>query len=162
MGLNRSGLFFPETHYQCVMDERLFELYPEILQKTRVLFTLGGRPWGVPLKSLGSEGFSWDLEQGIYTGYTIAYFALQLAVYMGFSEIYFLGLDLKHQGGRTHFFGSDFHSMNHEATEFPKMARMLAYAAERLQGCGIQVYNCSPDSTLKCFPKVSYEYAVSL
>lgn len=162
MGLNRSGLLFPDTQYHCVMDERLFEEYRDILQKSRLLFTLEGRPWGVPLKLLGSEGFSWDLEEGIYTGYTISYFALQLAVYMGFNEIVFLGLDLKHDQGNTHFFGSDYHSRDHEKTEFPKMNRMLSYAAKILQESDVKIFNCSPDSTLTCFKKVTFDYAVSL
>ncbi|HEY5648885.1 MAG TPA: hypothetical protein VIU33_05260, partial [Nitrospiria bacterium] len=162
MGLNRSGLLFPNTHYHCVMDERLFEEFGGILHKSRVLFTLEGRPWGIPLKLMGSEGFSWDLEEGIYTGYTIAYFALQVAAYMGFNEIFFVGLDLKHERGNTHFFGSDYHSRDHETTEFPKMGRMMSYAAKVLEQTEIKVFNCNPESKLDCFPKVSYDYAISL
>ena len=89
------------------MDQRLFDEHPDVLGRTRYLFTFEGRPWGIRLPLLGSEGFSWDLEQGIYSGYTVSYFALQLAVYMGFKEIFYLGLDLKHEGYKTHFFGSD-------------------------------------------------------
>lgn len=162
MGMNRSPLAFPNTHYHCTMDHRLFEEFPQMLSKTRYLFTLEGRPFGIPLRLLGSEGFSWDLEDGIYSGYTTSYFALQVAVYMGFKEIYFLGLDLRHYAGRTHFFGHDFHSRNHENTEFPRMRKMLNYGAKELEGTDILVFNCSPRSDLECFPKVSYEYALSL
>lgn len=66
------------------MDQRLFDELPEVLHQTRYLFTLEGRPGGIPLRLLGSEGFSWDLEQGIYSGYTVSYLALQVAVCMGF------------------------------------------------------------------------------
>ncbi len=162
IGLNRSALLYPDTHYHCTMDQRLFDELPEVLGQTRYLFTLEGRPWGIPLRLLGSEGFSWDLEQGIYSGYTVSYLALQVAVYMGFKQIFYLGLDLKHQGSDTHFFGSDFHSRDHEHTEFPRMRKMLGYGARTLIGSGIRVYNCSPTSDLDCFPKVSYEYALSL
>jgi len=162
MGLNRSFLLFPETHYNCTMDHRLFDLYPEPLRQTRYLFTLEDRPWGIPIKLLGSEGFSWDLEAGIYSGYTIAYFALQMAVYMGFQEIVYLGLDLKHKDGNTHFFGPDFHSQSHEQTEFPRMLRMLESGARTLATPGVKLFNCSPVSDLKGFHKVSYDYAISL
>ncbi|NIQ02162.1 MAG: hypothetical protein GWM98_18620, partial [Nitrospinaceae bacterium] len=131
-------------------------------QSTRYLFTLEGRPWGVPMKLLGAEGFSWDLEKGVYSGYTISYVALQVAVYMGFNEIFYLGLDLRHQGSRTHFFGYDFHSKDHEKTEFPKMRKMLSFGARVLKKSDIRVFNCSPVSDLECFPKVSYDYAISL
>ncbi len=162
MGLNRSALLFPDTHYHCTMDQRLFDEHPDVLRQTRYLFTLKGRPWGTPLSLLGSEGFSWDLEQGIYSGYTVSYFALQVAVYMGFSEIFYLGLDLRHESGKTHFFGNDFYSRNHEQTEFPHMRKMLNYGARVLEGHNVKVFNCSPLSDLECFPKVSYEHALSL
>lgn len=162
IGLNRSPLLFPHTHYHCTMDQRLFDEFPEILRKSRYLFTLEGRPFGIPLRLLGAEGFSWDLEQGIYSGYSVSYYALQLAVYMGFREIFYLGLDLRHEGPKTHFFGADFHSRTHEQTEFPRMRKMFNYGAQQLAIGGVRVFNCSPVSDLDCFPKVSFDYALSL
>ena len=40
------------------------------------------------------------------------------------------------------------------------MRKMLNYAAELLAGRDIEVFNCSPASTLECFPKVSFEWAI--
>lgn len=160
MGLNRSVLVYPETYYHCVMDQRLFDLYGDLLQKTRQLFTVEGRPFGIRLKNLAAEGFSWDLAEGIYTGYTIAYFALQLAVYMGFEEVFYVGLDLRHEGRHTHFFGRDEASATHEQTEFPKMAKMLQRAARLLENHPIRIYNCSPISNVDCFPHLPFEEAV--
>lgn len=162
MGLNRSFLIFPDTYYHCAMDLRLFKEYKTNLQNTRSLFTLAGRPWGIPINLLGTEGFSRDLEKGIYSGYTIAYVALQIAVYMGFKEIFYLGLDLKNEGVNTHFFGHDYRSKNHETTEFPKMIKMLKFGERALSNTNVKVFNCSPVSELECFSKVSYEYAISL
>ncbi len=161
MGLNRSFFKYENTHYHCCMDTRLFDLYPKELKRTRYLFTLPDRPFGIELKLLGSEGFSWDLEEGIYSGYTISYFALQVALYMGFEEIFFLGLDLKNQGRQTHFFGHDFHSANHNTTEFPKMIKMLNAASRILKTKQTKIYNCSPVSSLTCFPHISFEEAVA-
>lgn len=161
IGLNRSSLIYPETHYHCTMDERLFNEYEEVLRKSRYMFTLKNRPFGVPIELLGSEAFSFDLKEGIYSGYTVSFFALQLAVYMGFTRVFYVGLDLKHDRGQTHFFGMDHVSKNHEKTEFPKMIRMLHYAAEVLKETDVQVYNCSPVSNLDCFEQVSYEWAVA-
>lgn len=160
IGLNRSSLVFPDTHYHCTMDERLFVEFKDVLSKSRYLFTLEDRPFGMPIKLLGSEGFSFDLAKGIYSGYTVSFFALQVAVYMGFSRIFYVGLDLKHQPGMTHFFGRDPVSNNHEKTEFPKMLRMLEYAAEVLADTDVRVYNCSPDTSLTCFERVPFEWAL--
>lgn len=97
----------------------------------------------------------------MFASYTTSYFALPVAVYRGFKEIYFLGLDLKHFAGRTHCFGHDFLSRNHEITAFPRMRKRLNYSAKELEGTDIQVFNCSPRSDLECFSKVSYKYALS-
>jgi len=162
MGLNRSLLIYPECYYHCMFDERLFVMLSNYLGHIRKLFTLNNRPCGLPLKLLGGEGFSWNLEEGIYSGYTIAYFGLQVAVYMGFKEIYYLGLDLRHEQGKTHFFGQDYHSENHEQNAFPRMEKMFTYGSKVLSESGIKVFNCSPISTLECFPKISYEEAIAL
>jgi hypothetical protein len=81
---------------------------------------------------------------------------------MGFSEIFFLGLDLKLRKGKTHFFGFDFASRSHEETEFPKMRKMFTHAADVLKQAPVEVYSCSPVSTIEGLPKVSYEFATSL
>lgn len=161
MGLNRSVLVYPAPYYQCVFDYRLFDQYFDTLQSVRQLFTLEGRPLGLTLKLLGGEGFSTNLEEGIYSGYTISYFALQIAAYMGFKKIFFLGLDLKHLGPKTHFFGQDEQTVNHEQTEFPRMLKTLNFGAQTLADTDIEVFNCSPNSILESFKKISYSEATS-
>ena len=161
MGLNRSVLVYPKSYYQCLFDQRLFDLYLDYYKNARQIFTLEDRPIGLPLKLLGGDGYSFDLEKGVYSGYTISYFALQVAVYMGFKKLIYLGLDLKHEGSKTHFFGQDPKTIEHEQTEFPRMFKMLNYGAEVLASTDVKVYNCSPVSTLKCFNKISYEEALS-
>jgi len=160
IGLNRSFMIFPETQYHCVMDERLFELYTPELQKTRYLFTIPDRPFGIKIPLLGSEGFSQDLTKGIYSGYTVSYFALQLSLWMGFKNIFFLGLDLKNTLNETHFFGYDHRSGNHDQTEFPKMIRSFESVATLIKEKSIKVYNCSLESSLDCFEKMSFEKAI--
>jgi predicted peroxiredoxin len=159
-GLNRSFLTHEKSYYHSAFDLRLFDLYPEQLRNSRYLFTLEDRPFGIPLHLLGVKGWSWNLEKGIYSGYTISYFALQLAVYMGFKEIYFLGLDLLNNKENTHFFGTDFHSIDHDSTEFPKMRKSFEDVAPMLKEAGVNIYNCSPVSTLTCFPYVDYKKAI--
>jgi hypothetical protein len=106
-------------------------------------------------------GFSWHIEQGIYSGDTIAFFTLQVTVSMGFGEILYLGLDLQHRERQTHFFGEDYHSENHEQTEFPRMRSGFERAAPELADRGIEVRNCSPVSTLECFENLSYAGAIA-
>ncbi len=161
MGLNRSFLVYPHGQYHFCMDHRLFYLYPDELKRARFLFTLEGRPWGMPMKLLGSEGFSADPERGVYSGYTVSYVALQLAAYMGFCEVIFLGLDLCSVEGQTHFFGFDFHSRNHDQTEYPKMKRMLEQGAAELGALGVKLFTCSPQTVLPGFSQITFEEALA-
>jgi len=80
---------------------------------------------------------------------------------MGFKQIFYLGLDLKNIGYLTHFFGHDFHSIKHDHTEYPKMKHMLNYGAKILIESDVHIYNCSPDSNLESFKKVSYDWAIA-
>ena len=82
--INDALLRFPHSQYAAIMDARkLHELHLELLE-VEGLFTLKGNSYGTEVPLLGTDGFSLDPEQGAYSGYTTAYFALQIAVFMGF------------------------------------------------------------------------------
>lgn len=57
-----------------------------------------------------SSGFSDDPSVVVYDGYSITYSLLQIAVYMGFAEIYLLGCDCSYdvKSGKHHFVESGF------------------------------------------------------
>lgn len=115
------------------------------------VFTLSGNSFGVGIALLGPEGFSSDLEAGAYSGYTTSYFALQIAIYMGFREIYFLGLDLGNTSERSHFFGNRPLQERNRDEVYARMRRSFEDAVERLRELGVRVANCSPVSELTCF-----------
>ena len=52
----------------------------------------------------GKPQFSDDLRKGVYGGYSIVYVMLQLAYYLGFTEIYLLGIDGIKDGKMNSFF----------------------------------------------------------
>jgi len=152
MTINDALLKFPRAQYAAIMDARkLHELHLELLD-VQGLFTLAGNSYGTEVKLLGTEGFSEDLEQGVYSGYTTAYFALQIAVYMGVREIYYLGLDLGNTEKQSHFFGSRSLQDRDRPEVYAKMRQSFEGVAERLKEMGVAVYNCSRVSTLSCFP----------
>ena len=164
IGMNRSTLLYDRARYHCAMDKGLFRRTPDLLRKARYLFTFPERPWGIPIRTFTAddvEGFSFDLERGIYSGWTISHFTLQVAVWMGFTTIYFLGLDLLHVEGRSHFFGRDRDEVDRmQLRLFPKMRAALAAAAEVLRPRGVEIFNCSPITDFEAFPRISYEAAL--
>lgn len=44
------------------------------------------------------QKFSTDITKNVYSGYTVMYDAMQIAVYMGFTEIYLIGADFSYLG----------------------------------------------------------------
>ena len=152
LAINDALLRFPRSRYAAVMDSRkLHELHRELLSVDAV-FTLEGNSFGVELRYLGTEGFTADVERGIYSGYTTTYFALQIALFMGFREIYLLGLDLAATPERSHFFGNRPLQDRNRPEVYEKMHRAFEQAAPELDRLGAKVYNCSPVSRLKRFP----------
>ena len=152
LAVNDALLRFPGSRYAAIMDSRkLHELHWE-LRAVDAVFTLEGNSFGVELKYLGTEGFNVDVERGIYSGYTTTYFALQIAVFMGFRRIYLLGLDLAATADRSHFFGNRPLQDRDRPEVYEKMQRSFEQAAPELERLGVEVYNCSPVSRLKRFP----------
>ena len=134
------------------MDARkLHELHMALLP-VEGLFTLKGNSYGSGINLLGTDGFSEDLEQGIFSGYTTAYFTLQIAIYMGFQEIYYVGLDLGNTAKQSHFFGNRALQDRDRPEVYAKMRHSFEKITPRLKELGVSVYNCSHVSELKCFP----------
>lgn len=109
-----------------------------------------------------SEGkmpkFSDDFARGTYAGWTIVYDgALQLAAYMGFSEIYLIGVDCNYQqGGQNNYFYKENKKDNidHRENEM-----ILAYrAAEQYaKAHGIKIYNATRGGMLEEFERVDFD-----
>lgn len=103
-----------------------------------------------------SSGFSEDPSIVIYDGYSITYSMLQIAVYMGFSEIYLLGCDCSYdvKGGKHHFVESGFY----DKTAVSVGERMIfAYSVAKKwldkNRPNVKVYNATRGGMLNVFPR---------
>ena len=108
-------------------------------------------------------GFSDDIRVTVY-GYNIAYSVLQIAVYMGFSEIYLLGCDCNYNMDK------DFHFIEY-VTEAGKRKKdplrllavaeniILSYksAKEYADLHGIKIYNATRGGKLEVFERVDLD-----
>lgn len=100
--------------------------------------------------------FSNDCYVKVYDGYTITYSILQLAIYMGFTEIYLLGCDCSYLGDKQHFIESG----HYDPTYKEAANRMLvAYgeAKNKADNMGIKIYNATRGGELEVFPRVKLE-----
>ncbi len=104
--------------------------------------------------------FSENIEQKIYCGYggkgTVTYVCIQLAVYMGFTEIYLLGVDCNYAMGskNNHFIADEMEDNKIHREDLMILA--YEYAKEYANTHGIKIYNATRGGKLEVFERVDF------
>jgi hypothetical protein len=176
--------------YYGIQDQGAYEEYQELLLKdeTLTLFIadwIVKRGYNIPVNSILfphsrykhcifpsevklSTKFSSDVSALVYDGYTITYSELQIAVYMGFKEIYLLGCDCYYSPDpeKWHFVERYSRTTTQHVDPTATMAasRMLyAYqvAKRYADKHHIRIYNATRGGHLNVFERVSLEDVLS-
>lgn|SRR5574344_580477 len=107
-------------------------------------------------KHTGEIKFSDECYDCVYDGFSITFSILQLAVYMGFKEIYLLGCDCSYTGPKAHFIEHGVRDPNAGI-----MGDRLIYTHslfnEFAKKHGVQVFNCTRGGMLEVYPRKSLE-----
>lgn len=100
LGLQRFG-FYPR--YYVAINEKVIQQSKEEIKRLRCVKFLGShaRAWGLEEDGLTyivdtehpPARFSRDLAKGMHEGWTVTYAALQVAYFLGFSQVVLVGLD---------------------------------------------------------------------
>jgi hypothetical protein len=96
------------------------------------------------LRNTGRTGLERD-PSCLKTGYNSGYQAINLAVHLGAARIVLLGYDLKGD----HFFGAH---PDRSRPPFPLCLEAFPTLVAPLAEAGVEVINCTPGSSLRCFP----------
>lgn len=100
--------------------------------------------------------FSDDCYIRVYDGYSITYSIMQLAVYMGFEEIYLLGADCSYLGEKQHFIEhGHYASSASSATE--RLFASYGEAKRYAENNGKKIFNATRGGKLELFPRVQLE-----
>lgn len=101
--------------------------------------------------------FSDDCYSVVYDGYSITYSLMQIAVYMGFTEIYLLGADCNYsKGEKNHFVDSGFVDKN-AYKNHDKMIVGYQKAKEYADAHNIKIINCTRGGMLEVYPRMKLE-----
>lgn len=117
--------------------------------------------------------FSTDASRVLYCGQSVTYINLQLAYFMGFTEVYLIGMDFDYVIPRSHkrtgdVLLSDSDDVNHFHKDYfgkgktwkdPKLDRVLAnYKMAQLvyTSTGRAIFNATIGGRLEAFPRVEY------
>lgn len=115
--------------------------------------------WYAFKERMGEEKlyFSKDFARGTSTGWTVTYSAIQLAAYMGFSEIYLLGTDCNYKKGsqNNHFLKEKEKDM----MDHNELGMILSYqvAKEYADVHDIKIYNATRGGMLEVFERVDFD-----
>lgn len=161
-GLNQAWKLRDWTYY-CLADSQQVQEYQRLrgpIEELKPLFsTHAGPECAIRIRGLLSpvKKFSFDLTEGMYLNNTIACSAIQIAVWMGFKKMYFVGLDMSGD----HFAVAteqqkrctcrEVHFANHRET--------FGYIAGLFEGLnqGHEIINLNPKSLCFSFPKMKFE-----
>lgn len=105
-------------------------------------------------------GFSKNAAFVVHDGYTILYSLLQIAVYMGFSEIYLLGADCNYDQKMQHFADckKDISPEGiYKTLSGPSMIASYKVAKKWADKNGIKIYNATRGGMLEVFPRVDLD-----
>lgn len=104
--------------------------------------------------------FSRDVSFCVHDGYTILYSLLQIAVYMGYKEIYLLGADCNYDQNIQHTILAKEDSVHKEKNKTlmgPSMIASYKVAKEYADKHGIKIYNATRGGMLEVFPRVNLD-----
>lgn len=105
--------------------------------------------------------FSGNAYEIVYGAFTVTCSAMQLAIYMGFKDIYLIGCDCDYSGEKGHFI--DFivsHAKNGERPvidEEQKMILTYETAKEYADAHGIRIRNATRGGKLEVFERVDFD-----
>ena len=130
--------------------------------KKRFIFPLDLLNHQLPNSKINTK-FSDDIEERVYSGYNIAYSMIQIAVYMGFKEIYLIGADCDYQQSNKYFEvdknrGDEKYFTNkflYENTK--KFITAYEVAQNYAKKNNIKIYNATRGGKLEVFERVDFD-----
>lgn len=157
-------LFAAENAKSCFFCYRSLKLYhPSLWNRDNVFFYFQPiyQPWEIITEEVFRNGFpkfSFDITENIYSSGTVTYEMLQTAIYMGFKEIYLLGIDHSYLSDQKHFSGYDEKSVeNNYPTELRRWEKSYERAGEVMEKKGGKIYNATRGGHLEVFERKNLE-----
>lgn len=178
---NKIFKIFNQTKWRpnlyCVIDKLVLQQYGNEIKRVTAEHKLIAK--GVLDEALGkqidffnlvhipySEGeyplFSMQPDKYVIEGFTVTYAMIQWALYMGFNEIYLLGIDFDYGGGKGQLYKHFCKNYDKpgEVINEPKLGKcLMAYKKAKMiaDEHGICIYNASRGGNLDVYERVSFD-----
>lgn len=108
--------------------------------------------------------YSNDISVCVYDGFTVTNMAIQIALYMGFKEIYLVGADCDYSGNQIHFIEAPGDKQKIAEGWLPDAARLSLDGYEAIKPYArkkhTNIYNATRGGKLESFPRVNLDDVV--
>ena len=111
-------------------------------------------------ESIKSISFSDDISKYVGDGYSVTFTILQIALYMGFSEIYLLGMDHNKGDTRTNHYYIEKKTDYNTPTFWDGMEYAYSLAKEHAEKDGKRIINLTRGGQLDVFPRMDFDKVV--
>lgn len=131
-------------------------------------------PFTIVKGSLMNDDFSEDASRYLSLAYTVTFYALQLAVYMGFKKIYLVGIDHRYplytdskgitrrnekSSGKSYAEGIDI-GKREGTNQIDSTTHSYKVARDYTKKRGIEILNATRGGDLEVFKRISFEEAL--
>jgi hypothetical protein len=107
---------------------------------------------------LYSTGFSTDITQRVYVGYSVIFHAIQIAFYLGARRVVMLGVDMNYTGNPAKDYGITRNDVPHFLINYDEHGKpMFEFFVRELQRLNVEFLNATPGGRVDCVPRVSLE-----
>lgn len=113
---------------------------------------------------LAPTRFSNNLPWVVYSGQTVVYSMIQFAVYMGFTEIYLIGVDCNYSTNNTTITADSYfdsrlfnHKRSYAPPEVDTNLKAYAQAFAACNKLGVKIFNATRGGKLEIFPRAGFD-----
>jgi hypothetical protein len=109
---------------------------------------------------LYSTGFSRDITQRIYVGYSVIFHAIQIAYYFGARRVVMLGVDMNYTGDLAKDYAIARNDLPNWTMNYDMHGKpMFELFVQELKGLNVEFLNATLGGRVDCVPRVSLEAA---
>lgn len=111
------------------------------------------------LRVIGGDslGFSQDISKLVYAGYTVTNSCLQIAAYLGFNDIYLLGVDCNYEYGSKNNYAYLDNTKDYAPHNVNGMILGYKIAKEYAETTGVRIFNATRGGKLEIFERVDFD-----
>jgi hypothetical protein len=170
-GFSLSKLGLQKSTFYALSDGKFYEDFKENIDEkfSKYFFIASFIPWeqksentffyDIYTDCMWKGHFQVDVQKPLANGRTVVLKMLQIAVYLGFKEIIFIGVDLEFTKENLHFYKSSNSELNRipENLDIRFMLESFEYAKKFCDKKGVNLYNASSQGNLNCMPRIKFD-----